>query len=391
MTGKYPVRVGITDWIPGTNDKNAPLKTPAIANQLALEEVTLGEAFKEAGYATFFCGKWHLGGEGFSPTEQGFEKNIAGSHAGHPYSGYFSPYKLQNIEDGPKGEYLTDRLGSEAVKFLEGRKADPRPFLLYFAFYTVHTPIQPKKELAAKYEQKRTQSGLKEAPPIAEKDAESRAQQDNPNYAGMVASMDENIGRVLDKLKEQGLEENTVVVFFSDNGGLCTVRKKGGPTCNLPLRSGKGWLYEGGIREPLLVRWPGAAQAGTTCEVPVISTDFYPTMLDIAGLPPKPQQHVDGVSLVPLLKGGTKLERQAIYWHYPHYHGSGAKPGGALRCGDWKLIEFFEDGHSELYNLKDDLGEKTDLAGKMPEKVAELKKLLADWRAATGAKMPVKR
>jgi arylsulfatase A-like enzyme len=211
--------------------------------------------------------------------------------------------------------------------------------------------------------------------------------QDNPTFAGMVHSVDDSVGRVMGKLDELGVADNTVVIFMSDNGGLSTVGG-GGPTCNLPLRAGKGWLYEGGIREPMIIKWPGVVKAHSTCSEPVTSTDFYPTMLEMAGLPLRPEQHVDGVSLLPLLKQKGKLRRKAIYWHYPHYHGSGSKPSGAIRAGDYKLIEWYEDNSVELYNVKDDIGEKNDLAAKMPEKAAELRKMLHRWLKQTKATVP---
>jgi len=211
-----------------------------------------------------------------------------------------------------------------------------------------------------------------------------RIRQANAAYAAMVEAMDEQIGRVLDKLEELGLARNTVVVFMSDNGGLSTA--EGLATSNLPLRGGKGWLYEGGIREPLLIRWPGVAKPGSRCQVPVISMDFYPTFLEVAGLPLLPEQHRDGVSLVPLLKGGTALKRDALFWHYPHYSNQGGFPGGAIRMGEWKLIERFEDGRVHLYNLKDDLGERNDLAAKEPERVEMMRDRLHAWYRETGAK-----
>jgi arylsulfatase A-like enzyme len=213
--------------------------------------------------------------------------------------------------------------------------------------------------------------------------------QDNAAYAGMVQSVDESVGRVMAKLEELGAAEETIVIFMSDNGGLSTVSRQGqGPTSNLPLRAGKGWLYEGGIREPMIIKWLGVVKPGSECSEPVTSTDFYPTMLEMAGMRQKPSQHVDGVSLVPLLKGDGNLKRQAIYWHYPHYHGSGNKPSAAVRAGDYKLIEWYEDNSVELYNLKDDIGELHDLAGRMPEKAVELRGLLHRWLRQVKAAVP---
>jgi len=391
MTGKYPARLGITQWIGG------PQTPTAYREYMPLEEVTIAEALKEAGYATGFVGKWHLSTRDetrrtYYPDRQGFDVNIGGDWSGAPPT-YFYPYERRNRkletmpEGGKKGEYLTDRLTDEAVKFLQAQK--DKPFLLYLSHYAVHTPLESKKELADKYKAK-----AEDLPEPAGPHAKgvygrykTRMVQDHAVYAGMVQSVDESVGRVLDKLEELGLDDNTVVIFMSDNGGLSTVGREG-PTCNLPLRAGKGWLYEGGIREPMLIKWPGVAKSGSVCHEPVTSTDFYPTMLEMAGLPRRPGQHADGLSLVPLLKRTGTLRRDAIYWHYPHYHGSGNRPSGALRAGDYKLIEWYEDGHVELYNLKNDIGEQNDLANRMPLKAAELRRMLHAWRDEMNARMP---
>jgi len=389
MTGKYPVRLGITDWI------GAPQQPTAYREYLPLEEVTIAEALKEAGYATGYVGKWHLATSDqdrrkYYPDRQGFDINIAGDNSGSPPT-YFYPYSKgkRSLEtmppDGREGEYLTDRLTDEAIKFVEASK--DRPFLLCLAHYAVHTPLESKEELAEKYRTKA--AGLPEPPkpqPVYGP-YKTRQRQDHAVYAGMVQSVDESVGRVLRRLEELGLEHNTIVIFMSDNGGLSTVAREG-PTCNLPLRAGKGWLYEGGIREPMIVKWPRVTRAGSACHEPVTSTDFYPTMLEMAGLPARPAQHVDGVSLVPLLRQSGAADRKALYWHYPHYHGSGNRPSGAVRAGDFKLIEWYEDGRVELYNLKDDLGEQNDLAASMPDKAAELRRMLHAWRNEVGAKMP---
>jgi arylsulfatase A-like enzyme len=392
MTGKYPARLGITDWI------GAPQKPTAYREYLPLEEATIAEALKEAGYTTGYVGKWHLATRGtadrrqYYPDRQGFDINIGGDNSGSPPT-YFHPYakgqrSLETMPPGGKeGEYLTDRLTDEALKFLEASK--DRPFLLYLAHYGVHTPLESKKDLAQKYEAKAKSVPLADGPhaqPVYGP-YRTRLVQDHAVYAGMVQSVDESVGRVLGKLAGLGLERNTVVIFMSDNGGLSTVAREG-PTCNLPLRAGKGWLYEGGIREPMIIKWPGIAKAGSTCDAPVTSTDFYPTMLEMAGLPLKPNQHVDGVSLAGLLRGAGTLDRKAIYWHYPHYHGSGNRPSGAVRAGDYKLIEWYEDGKVELYNLKDDLGERHDLAATLPDRAAGLRQMLHAWRTEVGATTP---
>jgi arylsulfatase A-like enzyme len=385
MTGKYPARLHLTDWIPGEN-RSGKLKALPFEQQLPLSEQTIAKALKAAGYVTCHVGKWHLGDAPYYPDKQGFDINIAGNNWGHPHKGYFSPYQMQNLEDGPAGEYLTDRLTDEALKFLESDRE--RPFFLNLWHYAVHEPIQAKEELVKKYEAKLASMPAAEGPEFSqEHDKKNRERQSRPDYAAMVESVDIGLGRVLNKLKELKIDNRTAIIFFSDNGGLSTAGSL--PTSNRPLRAGKGWLYEGGIREPLIIRWPGVTKPGSICAGPVISTDFYPTILQMAGLPLNPKQHLDGVSLLPLLRSkAIKLPRKAIFWHYPHYHGSGHRPAGAVRAGDFKLIEFFEDMHVEMYNLKDDLSERNDLARKIPEKAAELRTKLHKWRQGVGAAMP---
>jgi len=384
MTGKYPARLHLTDWLPGLPDRpNHQLSRPQIQKFLPLEEYTVAEALKAGGYQTGFFGKWHLGeSPDVWPEHQGFDVNVGGNGHGHPPS-YFSPYGFPNLPDGPPGEYLNDRLTDEALKFIEQVK--DKPFFLYLPHYTVHMPLQAKAATIEKYKAKAAKLPSGRTDYMTDRGCQVHQIQDNPTYAAMVESLDESVGRILDKLAALGLDKNTVVVFTSDNGGLAT--GKGAPACNLPLRMGKGWPYEGGVREPLIVRWPGVTRPGSVSSVPVISTDFYPTLLQIAGLPPHPEQHLDGESIVPVLKGGTLSERP-IFWHYPHYHGSGSRPNGAVRLGDFKLIEWYEDMRAELYNLRDDIGERTDLAAKMPEKTEELQKLLHAWRDEVKAQMP---
>ena len=385
LTGKYPARLHITDWIPGEQRSDRLLSVP-ILNDLPLPEETIAEALKPAGYRNGFIGKWHLGSKGHYPENQGFDVNLGGCHWGHPWHGYFSPYQIENLPDGPKGEYLTDRLATEAIRFIEESKKGP--FFLYLCHYTVHEPISAKPEVIEKYKKKA--AGLPPNPNpkfVKEGDKQNREYQDDPRYAAMVELMDTNVGRVLEKLKELKIADHTAIIFMSDNGGLSTAGSR--PTSNRPLRAGKGWLYEGGIREPMIIKWPGVTKPGSTCSEPVTSTDFYPTMLEMAGLPPKPAQHMDGVSLVPLLKGtAATLSRPALYWHYPHYHGSGHRPAGAVRAGDFKLIEFYEDMRVELYNIKEDTREERELSSKMPETRDKLRKMLHEWRDRVGAEMP---
>jgi len=392
MTGKYPARLGTTDYFgapqPGKVahhwTKNKPLLPAPYLDHLPLEETTIAEALKEAGYATFFAGKWHLGGDGFLPEDQGFDINKGGYTFGGPPGGYFSPYKNPKLESGPPGEHLPARLAAETARFI--REHRDGPFLAYLSFYSVHVPLQAREDLKAKYEKKAAALGSKEPVWGREGERDLRMTQNHPVYAGMVEAMDQAVGNVLDTLDELGIANHTIVIFMSDNGGLSTA--EGHATSNLPLRAGKGWLYEGGIREPMIVKWPGVAKPGTVCDEPVISTDFYPTMLDMAGLPARPRQHLDGMSFVPLLKGGKAPKREALYWHYPHYGNQGGTPGAAIRVGDWKLIEFFEDRPPELYHLRDDLSEKHDLASKKTEKVRMLRAMLHRWQKDVGARFP---
>ncbi|RUL88508.1 sulfatase [Tautonia sociabilis] len=391
MTGRYPTRVGATNWFSG--DREARFRGAPLNDRMPLDEVTLGEAFREAGYRTAFLGKWHLGPtEEYWPEAQGFEVNVGGFRAGSPPGGYFSPYQNPRMESGPEGEYLTDRLGDEAARLIEQFKDEP--FLVYLSFHSVHTPLQAPEERIAPYREAAKALGLTDAGRFAPEEQvwpgagprRVRVAQDHPTYAAMVHSMDRAVGVVLDRLEALELADDTVVCFMSDNGGLST--SEGSPTSNLPYRGGKGWLYEGGIREPFLIAWPGVTDSGTTCDEPVISTDFYPTLLEIAGLPPKPEQHRDGVSLVPLLRGeASAVDRPggALFWHYPHYSNQGGFPGGAIRDGDLKLIERFEDGRVHLFDLSRDPGERRDLAAERPEAVERLRSRLHSWYEEVGA------
>ena len=387
MTGKHPVRVDITDWIPGqSNRPTNPLLHPEDRHSLPLKEVTLAEALKQHGYQTFFAGKWHLGREGEWPTDQGFDINIGGHHKGSPPGGYYAPWTNPALKAKHKGEYLTERLTAESAKFLDSRDK-AKPFLLYLSYYNIHTPIQPYKKRIDHYKSKAEKSFTGPTPFEVEHDGKTRTRQDNPALASMVAAVDDSVGALLDKLEELKLDDNTVVIFFSDNGGLSTLGRIG-PGCNLPLRAGKGWLYEGGIREPTLIRAPGITRPGSVSHKPMISMDFFPTMLHLAGLPLQPKLHVDGRSLLSQLKGNDTGQR-TLHWHYPHYHGSAWKPGASIRDGDWKLIEFYHYNNFELYNLAKDPGERTDLAKRNPRKAAELRAKLSAWQKRMKAKMPV--
>lgn len=394
LSGKYPARLNITDWIPGKDPKDQPLLGTKDKHELPLSETTIAERLKAEGYQTAFFGKWHLGEPGFFPEDQGFDLNKGGHWAGQP-GAYFYPYKnkrprwdVPGLAGGKEGEYLTDRLTTESIQFITDNK--DQPFLLYLAYYNVHTPIQAKPALVAKYEQKKAGLPINKQPDfLIERDAHSKQKQDNPAYAGMVQSVDESVGNILDKLEDLGLSDNTIIVFTSDNGGLTTLpTKRNPPTSVAPLRAGKGWLYEGGIRVPAIVKWPKEIQANSICETPITSTDFYPTILEMAGLTAIPNQHADGQSLVPLLKQQSTFSREAIYWHFPHYHGSNNRPSAAIRLGDYKLVEWFEDGAIELYNLKKDISEQHNLVEEMPEKAIALQNQLHTWQKEIGALMP---
>jgi len=387
MTGQWPQRTGITDYIgaamkPEQWKRNTKSLPAPYSDRLARDAPTLAKAMKSAGYATFFAGKWHLGPEGWWPENQGFDINMGGIDRGGPYGGkrYFSPYGNPRLPDGPPGEHLPDRLAAETAKFIEANKDGP--FFAYLAFYSVHTPLMAREDLQRKYEEKRQRLGL-EAKWGREEPRDVRLVQEHAVYAGMVEAMDQAVGRVLAKLDELGLRENTLVIFTSDNGGLST--SEGWPTSNLPLRAGKGWTYEGGIREPLLVRWPAAVKAGSVVNTPVSSPDFFPTLLEVAGAKPQPGQTLDGVSLVPVFQGGTLPER-ALFWHYPHYGNQGGAPSAAIRRGDWKLIEWYEDPRIELFNLAEDIGEQTDLAQTQKACAAALRDELHAWQKQVGAK-----
>jgi arylsulfatase A-like enzyme len=382
MTGKYPPRFGITDFIPGA--ASGKLKSAPNADHLPLEEVTVAEALREGGYATFFSGKWHLGGGEFYPGAQGFPAELGNGEGKKGNVQFWYPKSglpMPDHDDDPK---TTDRIAGDAVAFIRANRDGP--FFAYLPFLAVHEPIGARADLVAKYRKK-----AEIAPPDAtgrEHDCHFRLVQNNPVYAAMLEQLDRAVGRVLGALEQNGLTEKTVVIFMSDNGGLSVRKAAAGPTSNLPLRAGKGWPYEGGVREPMIVCAPGVTRPGSTCDTPVISTDFYPTLLQLASLPPRPEQHLDGVSFLPLLKGESSPRKQPLYWHYPHYHGTGSAPNGAMRDGDWKLIEWFEDGSLELYNLAEDAGEQHNLAERQPDKVKELHAKLVAWRKEVGALMP---
>ncbi len=395
MTGKHPARLHLTNWIGG--EQRGLLVPAEYIRALPLDELTLGEAFRQAGYRTGYIGKWHLGADGHMPDQQGFEFTRAVNQAGQPGS-YFFPYEkddfpvtnVPDLEDGREGEYLTDRLTDEAVRFIRANREEP--FLLVLSHYAVHTPLESKPELTEKYA--RRAAALPEpTQPLRAPEGETavtKGRQDNPVYGGMVESLDESLGRLVGELESLGLASRTAILFVSDNGGLSTLVKtrRNIPTSNHPLRAGKGWLYEGGVREPMFVVWPGVTEPGSRCSEPVISTDFYPTLLEMCRLEARPEQHRDGISLWPVIMGTGELADRDLFWHFPHYHGSGNTPSSAIRSGDLKLVEWLEDDRVELFDLSRDLGESEDLAGSRPADRDRLRARLHDWRAEVEARMP---
>ena len=368
LTGKYPARLHITDWIPGQMPENPKMIVPDWTKYLPLDEITIARALKEREYATASIGKWHLGGEDYYPDQHGFDINIGGTDKPNTKH-YFSPYQVATLTDGPQGEYVTDRLTNEAIRFIEANK--DKPFFLYLPHFAVHLPLQAKQALIKKYQAK-IKPGMS---------------QNNAVYAAMIDSLDQSVGRIRAELKKLDIADHTIVIFASDNGGRVPT------TSNLPLRVGKGSCYEGGTRVPLIIDWPGVTKPGSVCDTPVISMDLYPTIAEAAGAPEAVQNAKDGVDLAPLLHQNGKLKRDELFWHYPHYQHyqfGGATPYSAIRKGDFKLIEFLDDMRVELYNLKDDIGEQHNLAETMPDKVEELRNRLHAWRTEVGAQMPTR-
>lgn len=387
LSGSYPSNHGVTDWIGASSgtewrkqNKFTKVLPPQYSKQLDLEFTTIPELLKQNNYATFFAGKWHLGNKGFYPTDQGFDINIAGSHKGHP-SSYFSPYGMENITNGPNGENLDMRLAIETSKFIEKNK--DQPFFAFLSFYAVHSPIQTTKEKWTYFRDKSEKQGINENGFAMERILPVRIKQDNPIYAGLVSSMDDAVGVVLEALKKNNLDKNTIIIFTSDNGGVVSGDNF---SSNLsPLRGGKGYQWEGGIRVPMFIYMPGGkAQKINT---PVIGMDFLPTILELTNTKAKPSQKVDGVSLLPLLNQ-KKISKRPLFWHYPHYGNQGGEPSSIIQMENFKLIHYWEDGRNELYDLDKDLGEQNNIAKKHQTKEKEMWNNLNNWLQETNAKLP---
>jgi len=431
LTGKYPASINLTDWLTGRRDfPFQKLLNVKINQHLPYNIPTLPKVLKENGYQTAIFGKWHLGEDSASTNKQGFDLHIPDWNRGWPKNGYYYPFGMKGLEEGTDGDYLTDKLTDKALKYIETNKN--KPFFLYLSHFAVHDPIEGRPDLVEKYQKKLIKMVPPESHPfilegkpgvenpISRTDLDEaidqeeykgfkvfpnqtvkiKQHQDNVQFAGMVESMDESLGRVLSKLKELEIEDQTVVIFYSDNGGMSAanfwdpereisekVLDKAYSTSNLPLRGAKGWMYEGGIRVPLIIKWPGKGLQKATCSVPVTSPDFFPTILDMVGINSQSIAS-DGLSIAPLVTGEMELYREAIYWHFPHYSNHGMQSaGGAVRSGDFKLLEYYDTGNVQLFNLKEDIGEQNDLSTTEPKKVEELKKMLHNWRESVGAKM----
>ena len=369
LTGKAPARLGLTQWIPGSVYPHKKLLEAPSALHLDLNVTTVAQLLKSAGYQTAAIGKWHLGSEGYLPENFGFDVNIAGDRHGSPPS-YFGPFSFHNLTGFTKDDYLTDVLTEKMEAHI--REVAPKgPFFLYMAEYAVHIPLQARLNMVEKYRRK---NGGKDEP--------------DPVYAALIESVDMAVCSLRATLAKAGVGDNTLIVLTSDNGGVgFQGRKLHRIASNGGLRGGKGFLYEGGIREPLIVHWPGVVESGSSCDAQVIGMDFMPTLARVAGAGPVPQP-CDGVDIGGLLRGQNALERDALYWHYPHYSDQGGKPCGAIREGDWKLIEHFEDDHVELFNLALDPGEQYDFSSSFAPRAEGLRMKLHEWRRQVNAAMP---
>jgi arylsulfatase A-like enzyme len=405
LTGKYPTKTGVTDWIKGRqeNGKAKPYEkfiAQPTAYELALQENTIAEYALTNGYKTMHCGKWHLGEtETFWPEQQGFQINKGGWSSGGPKKvindttgGFFTPYENPRLADGPVGEYLTDRLTNEALAFIDEQRQ--QPFLLYFSMYAVHNPMQAPTALVKKYQNKQKQLNLtanqrfaKDEPwMVHENGWRRRLVQDHPVYAAMVENMDWNIGRLLTKLKELGIDDNTLVIFTSDNGGLSTA--EGSPTVNGPLKAGKGWLYEGGIRVPLIMYWKGKIVAGTQSDIPVNTNDIFSTLAKVMNKSFKQPAAVDGSNILKLLAKPQQAKQRTLYWYYPHYSNQGGRPGAAIREGKYKLIYHFEDTTTELYDVVNDISETKNLINSHSAIAKKMHAKLQLWMKKSQVKWP---
>jgi len=402
MSGKYPARLGFTQI--ETKDEGKLAYVPFI-HYLPLTEKSIATALREQGYQTWHIGKWHLGDEPFHPQHHGFDINIAGSEWGFQKTGYFGPLNMPYLQNGPPDEYLTDRLTNEAINLIKNRRGEgDKPFFLNLCHYGVHEPLEAPEHLIEKYRQKAKALKLDQTSPFVIGDyfpllrkqdqrVVRRIFQSDPVYAAMIENLDTNIGRLLQALDDEGIRNNTLIVLTSDNGGLATTEapkrnQTSAPTCNLPLSMGKGYSHEGGTRVCQIIRWPDVIAPNSRCDISTTSTDFYPTFLEAAGTPLNPAQRCDGVSLMPLLCGKNHLDRDAIFFHYPHYAPTGSTPASWLIAGDWKLIEQYETGIVELFNLRDDISETRNLAAVEPERVKQLLAKLHAWQRDVSAKIP---
>lgn len=391
LTGKFTARHGITDWIGAktgeewrTTNREDKLLPANYLHNLPKQEITIAEALKTNGYKTFFAGKWHLGNEGSYPEDHGFDINIGGFESGGPKGGYFSPFKNPKLENKKDGENLSMRLAKETSSFITQQKE--QPFFAFLSFYAVHGPIQTNQQKWKKYRDKAAKQGIKESGFVMERKLPIRITQDNPIYGGLVESMDDAVGVVLNQLKKLGLDKNTIVIFTSDNGGVSSGDNFS--TSNLPFRGGKGYQWEGGVREPYFIYVPWSASKQKTIDYPVTGADFFPTLLDYANISLIPNQHKDGISLKPLIEENKIPEERSLYWHYPHYGNQGGDPSSIIRKGKWKLIYYYEDNKNELYNLEKDPFEQENLSIKETEISVKLSKELFSWLEIVDAKFP---
>lgn len=394
LTGKFTARHGITNWIGEYSGKDwqqmgrhSKLLPAEYVWSLPKEDITLAEALRSNGYKTFLAGKWHLGDKGSYPEDHGFDINVGGYEAGSPNGGYFTPYNNPKLKDGPKGENLSIRLANETASFIEKQSKENKkqPFFAYLSFYAVHAPLETSQEYWKHFRDKADSMGIATSGFKIDRTLPVRQVQDNPIYAGVIKQMDDAVGIVLNKLKKLGLDKNTIIVFTSDNGGVSSGDAYS--TSNFPLRGGKGRQWEAGFRVPLLIQYPGCKNPGSTCDIPFIGTDFYPTFLDLASIPLNPKQHADGISMRPALNG-EKMAERPLFWHYPHYGNQGGEPSSVVQLGKWKLIHYYENGNDELYNLEYDPTEQNPVNEQYPLKVTMLKNTLAKWLDSVNAKMP---